>query len=51
MLGLGTFRAGQIPMEEAVKASTNMQLMRAELLMSLDLEHGTGIDHIQPHTQ
>jgi hypothetical protein len=44
---------GGFPWEEAVKVSLNIQLMRIELMISEDWEHGTKMDHIMsaPTTQ
>jgi hypothetical protein len=39
---------GRFPCKEAVKASINIQLMRIGLVISVDWEHGTGMDHIAP---
>jgi hypothetical protein len=38
----------EIPWEEAVKASINIQLVRIGLEVSIDWEHGIGMDHIVP---
>ncbi len=37
------------PWEEAVRASRNIQLIRVGLVMSIDQEHGTRMDHIVSH--
>jgi hypothetical protein len=34
------------PWGEALRASFNIQLVSVELVISVDQEHGTGIDHI-----
>ncbi len=34
-------------MAEAVRASINTQLVRVGLVISVDLEHGTGMDHMK----
>jgi hypothetical protein len=46
-LGSGTVKTGVImPMGEAMRAPRNIQLVRVGLVISVDWEHGTGVDHI-----
>jgi hypothetical protein len=41
-------RQDRFPWEETVKASINIRLVRIGLVISVDWEHGTGMDHIAP---
>ncbi len=42
---------GRFAWEEAVKASINIQVVRIGLVISVDWEHETRMDHIALHLQ
>jgi hypothetical protein len=48
VLESGAARQARISREETVTASINIQLVRIGLVISVDWQHGTGMNHIAP---
>ncbi len=44
----GAAKAGRFPWNETVKVSINIWLVRIGLVISVDWEHGTGMDYTTP---